>query len=327
MSLPITLPSVSPRLARSRRHIFRRREPLALDTASGALSVTLDPAARPRAPALLRLRADGSVFGVEVESACLDILFEKRAGRSVDEAFRDDRTLRAEIALCELLDGLEAACGDRIELLEVAETPCEGALDLAGWLNLDDGWAFRVKLPNDLVDRACSLLASWPTAPRPLALPVSCPLVLAGSYVGSELLAQTGPGDFIPLRGWRHDGNVFYLRVPDGRCLPARAESAQLTILDATGDFAMPESREADDVTLTPDTQEKPSARLLVEMGEVQIPLGELELVVPGYVIDLQLPPDGPITVTANGQPFATGTLVEVAGTIGVQISELLGDA
>lgn len=83
----------------------------------------------------------------------------------------------------------------------------------------------------------------------------------------------------------------------------------------------MPETfmQETDDLTL----------ELTFELENRRITFGDLKKLVPGYVFKLTSAPDAPVTVRANGKAVARGRLVDVNGTIGVQLIEcpIGGDA
>lgn len=62
--------------------------------------------------------------------------------------------------------------------------------------------------------------------------------------------------------------------------------------------------------------------RLVFELEERTITLGELSRLEPGYVFTLTADASAPVTITANGQAVAKGRLVDVNGAVGVQITE-----
>ena len=64
--------------------------------------------------------------------------------------------------------------------------------------------------------------------------------------------------------------------------------------------------------------------RLSFELERRTITVGELELLAPGYTFVLNCDATSPVTIRANGKAIALGRLVDVDGTLGVQITETL---
>ena len=64
--------------------------------------------------------------------------------------------------------------------------------------------------------------------------------------------------------------------------------------------------------------------RLSFELDRTTITLGELSSLAPGYVFTLGCDAQTPVTIRANGKAIARGRLVDMDGTLGVQISETL---
>lgn len=64
--------------------------------------------------------------------------------------------------------------------------------------------------------------------------------------------------------------------------------------------------------------------RLSFELDRTVITLGELSSLTPGHVFQLGCDIQTPVTIRANGKAIARGRLVDMDGTLGVQISETL---
>jgi type III secretion protein Q len=60
------------------------------------------------------------------------------------------------------------------------------------------------------------------------------------------------------------------------------------------------------------------------ELGKKLLPLAEIEALAPGRTFNLGADPLSAVTLTLNGQALAKGRLVELGGTLGVQITRLL---
>jgi type III secretion protein Q len=60
------------------------------------------------------------------------------------------------------------------------------------------------------------------------------------------------------------------------------------------------------------------------DLGQVEVPLGELRRIDEGYTFNLQKPLDGAVTMRVNGRLVGKGELVEIEGSLGVRVAELL---
>lgn len=67
---------------------------------------------------------------------------------------------------------------------------------------------------------------------------------------------------------------------------------------------------------------EKLDVRLTFELEERTLTVDDLKSLVPGYTFTLTTDADSPVTIRANGLAVARGRLVDVGGTLGVQITD-----
>ena len=70
-----------------------------------------------------------------------------------------------------------------------------------------------------------------------------------------------------------------------------------------------------------PDTEQM-NVRLTFELEERTIAAGDIKSLTAGYTFTLTADPAAPVTIRANGKPVARGRLVDVNGTLGVQLTE-----
>lgn len=75
--------------------------------------------------------------------------------------------------------------------------------------------------------------------------------------------------------------------------------------------------------TVQPATLEEINIRLTFDVGHIELPLGELTHLSPGYTFNLGRSIHKSVTIRANGTPIGKGELVDIEGTIGVSIVEL----
>jgi type III secretion protein Q len=64
--------------------------------------------------------------------------------------------------------------------------------------------------------------------------------------------------------------------------------------------------------------------RLSFELDRRVITMGELQSLVPGYTFVLKADEHAPVTIRANGKALAKGRLVDIDGTLGIQIADIL---
>jgi type III secretion protein Q len=72
----------------------------------------------------------------------------------------------------------------------------------------------------------------------------------------------------------------------------------------------------SDDTTLPVEVE--------IELARVRLPLSELGALTPGHVMALKLDVAGPVTLRVGDQAFARAELVEIEGSVGARIIELL---
>jgi type III secretion protein Q len=64
--------------------------------------------------------------------------------------------------------------------------------------------------------------------------------------------------------------------------------------------------------------------RLSFELDRRLITVGELSSIAPGFTFPLTNPADSLVTIRANGKAIARGRIVDMNGTLGVQVTETL---
>ena len=62
-------------------------------------------------------------------------------------------------------------------------------------------------------------------------------------------------------------------------------------------------------------------------MGRIQLTLGELKGIQPGFSFELEKTTEKPVTIRANGKIIGTGELVQIDERIGVRVIEVFEDA
>lgn len=73
----------------------------------------------------------------------------------------------------------------------------------------------------------------------------------------------------------------------------------------------------------TPDVKNIP-VQLTFDIGQQDIPLGNMAQLTPGFTFQLNRPIASPVIIHANGKPLAEGELVDVNGQLGTRITRML---
>lgn len=112
-------------------------------------------------------------------------------------------------------------------------------------------------------------------------------------------------------------GDVLLLDAPagpDALVLPGGAR--------ATGRLADDDVFHVEEITVTERRAQLPIA-LEIELGRVELTLGDLARLEPGAALPLALDRRGLVTLRVGERPFARGELVEIDGAIGVRVLSL----
>ena len=166
----------------------------------------------------------------------------------------------------------------------------------------------RLPLPSGV--RSCPGLA---------ALPLE--LAFESGYLGLNMhdTAALESGDVLIPEVWHAAEGRLMLRLCRGH---APALSAPCSFADGRAVLEAPLAPEAEPVM---DSEHNDiDIRLSFELDRTTITLGDLSRLAPGYVFTLGCDAQTPVTVRANGKAIARGRLVDMDGTLGVQISETL---
>jgi len=131
--------------------------------------------------------------------------------------------------------------------------------------------------------------------------------------------AALASGDVLIPDAWYLSENRTLLRLCRGGTPPL---TAPCSFADGNAVLESPLSSEVEpDMASEHDDID---IRLSFELDRTTITLGELSSLAPGYVFPLGCDAQTPVTIRANGKSIARGRLVDMDGTLGVQISETL---
>ena len=247
----------------------------------------------------------------------------------------------AEARLDGLLKGLEALAGQGARIVAPDEGAGAAACCLEFTMSAEGGRELRgwVHVPLDeesvhAVERAMGRRPHLPpqTPPAPVELGVE-----AGRMVltMAELRALK-TGDVLLPEAWHPAAGCLYLSAPPLRArVPwPQGGDGQPDIDIQGGEDMSEEKKEAPEATEAQKTDAAPVGGLgaveidvVFEVGRLRMSIEELEHLGEGKTLPLPeaLGPQVPVSVMGNGRKLATGRIVSLGETIGVQITGLEG--
>lgn len=169
------------------------------------------------------------------------------------------------------------------------------------------------------------VVGTWPLAGR---------IEVGQTELSLNELASIDPADVIVVGDHQWDRQVAEVRIGDWFCYGAEVGEQVLTVVyrrevrrvseKETGN-ARGGSGDREALTETPltDVDDMP-VTVTFDLGEVDVPIGELYRIDEGYTFDLHRPLDGAVTMRVNGRIVGRGELVDVEGSLGVRVIDLL---
>ncbi|WP_446424043.1 type III secretion system cytoplasmic ring protein SctQ [Mailhella sp.] len=254
----------------------------------------------------------------------------------VEELPQEVRSAVIGALLAPVIDALQSALGvpvsaDAVVLApaSVSPSPCTLGMKvkLTGCSTQADQSLFLSIMPEspEAAPALAELLGRLPlpsavrSCPGLAALPLE--LAFESGYLRLKLndTKALERGDVLIPEVWHSAEGRLMLRLCRGH---APALSAPCTF---AGGRAVLEAPLAPEVEPVMDSEHNDiDIRLNFELDRTVITLGELSSLAPGYVFTLGCDAQTPVTVRANGKAIARGRLVDMDGTLGVQISETL---
>ena len=168
-------------------------------------------------------------------------------------------------------------------------------------------------------------LAELPCSGDALAVPALCEVPLEVAFESGYLTVSMNDidaleqGDVLVPEAWIASQGKVLLRLARSFA-PALTASCLLT--DGKAEIEEPLSAEVEPVM---DSEHNDiDIRLSFELDRRSITVGELPQLAPGYVFKLNGDMQAPVTVRANGKTIAQGRIVDMDGTLGVQLTRML---
>jgi type III secretion protein Q len=309
----------------------RRRHPVVSELAGLPLqlSFTIGPPAIPQLPLChLQFMFGGQPGAISAPVETIDALLRAIGAPPAATLGECSLLLMLEFAGASALDRLEHALGVPIDLTGasigggfVDGILCRGALG-------DRRFEAVLTLPEPHAARLALLAGAFDPLPA-AAIPVTVAFRVGGTRMGVGLLGSMRPGDVVLVDQAMPDGQIAAV-FGEHRLASCRVDGNRATLIDAPvrigGDLhqnwtaADTMTHEGTDTRADDADLDDMQIKLLFEMGRLEISLGELRTLAPGYVFDLGRDPRHAVEIYAGGRRIGHGEVVKIGEVLGVRI-------
>ena len=221
------------------------------------------------------------------------------------------------------------AAGIRSISLAQKKLPASGfgfRLSLTGSASKENETIFVFLAPasQDAAVEAAEMLRPLPLRPNPklAGTTASVPLEVAFEtgylFLNLESVKALEHGDMLLPEAWPLAQNRAGLRIYHG------ISSVLVGECNLRDGSAVLETPLAEEVETSMDSSNDLEIRLSFELDRRLITVGELSSIAPGFTFPLTNPADSLVTIRANGKAIARGRIVDMNGTLGVQVTETL---
>jgi type III secretion protein Q len=336
----LSLPTIAPQRVAPLNAFFRPRPPLAFAVAGRA--ATLVAAWPPHGLAAPRCRLDITIDGepgeLTLSRSLIDAIMSTLDLDQSLDAFSPARAgILLELALSEALAALEANLGCRLAITaartdqaaeeSVASTSPAFALTVDG---IGTSTAELRVPPQHAIMLARSLdQRAVPSRPAVELLPVPLCLRAAAATLTVSALASLSPGDVLLVDQCCRPMRTAVAVIAEHLVAPLdlNATGAAITAPPMPGrgsswEWSMQNVADKSDLSQKCDLDDLP-INLLLELGRLDLPLGEIRRLAPGAVLPLARPLDDSVDILANGRRIGRGALVQIGDSIGVRVTRL----
>jgi type III secretion protein Q len=319
----------------------------------GTLRFVHEPVPAAGAPAAaFGVEAGGFLFGLEFASLDFLAAHEALGGVDIDHLPVAVRQAVIEMVLQTFQDALEGALNTTLVPLSSEQMPADW-LDPPLHFVFDFSHADGRKWVVDLLLRVGTeegarwlehrVLAALPQTwrnPERDRWPLETTLLAGGMRVPVGLLNDLALSDILlPPEYPARDGQLF-LAINETCAFRLSVSGHEATVVDKSdlffdgrGSSVSPDHNNPPDTGTSPEGGKThvDSAALEVtihfELEKKLLPFSEVESLAPGKTFSLGVEPLSAVTLTLNGQALARGRLVDLDGTLGVQITRLISTA
>jgi type III secretion protein Q len=242
-----------------------------------------------------------------------------------------------ETAFGEIADQIEAASKKplRLKSLQLVSDQPGDEVDLQekegiAWKAESDGQAFEGEL---VLDSTGMMFASTAARSRDHdererlslpTLPITVQFVIGATTIPLSAFSSLQMRDVIVLdESWLHQQETLTVMVANNAVFRARILGTQLVVTEGLANI-MDESYDENEFAAHDIVSELP-IKLTFDLGERVLPLGELQMVAPGYVFDLGRDLRQGVIIRANGMRIGEGELIDIEGRTGVAVLSITG--
>ncbi len=183
-------------------------------------------------------------------------------------------------------------------------------------------WAALLPVDEDAAQQLAQMICSRVKTKTKGLVENTADVAVALSFVGGatmldkEQYTALEVGDIVYLDEWYPREQTLKLVLTTATGV---VHEAQASFAGKTATLTETFKRKEDEDMLQTDELE---VRLTFELGSTVLTMRELSELQAGHVFELKDPTTSPVTVRANGRMVARGRLVDVNGTIGVQLTD-----
>jgi type III secretion protein Q len=334
----LALPTIALQQVAPLNASFRPRPPLAFTVAGRA--ATIAAAWPPHGLTAPRCRLDITIDGepgeLTLSRSVLDAIMSSLGlDQSLDAFSPANAGILIELALSDALAGLEESlgCSLAITAAHADQAAAEGSTSLTFALTVDGAGASAAELrlaPHHAITLARFLdQRAAPSRPEVELLPVPLCLRAAAATLKVAELATLSPGDVVMLdqccRLMRTAVAVIaeHLVAPlDLNATGAAIKAPPMPGRGSSWEWSMQNVADKPDLSQKSDLDDLP-VNLLLELGRLDLPLGEIRRLAPGAVLPLARPLDDSVDILANGRRIGRGALVQIGDSVGVRVTRL----
>lgn len=310
--------------AACRRQLYRGRAPLPFSLGLHTLSLSL---ASPRElamasalPVRLHLRIGDASGQLCLAAPLARLLLDTLAPRLPIE--HPDLDLLLEAALSSPLDALEQLFGLSLSLLPVEEKSPANLQAIGLRIHRGNGVLGLAVLrlgPTEMALLA-DALDRLPFQPNTLDR-LNCGVVIAvgATLLPTGMLRQLRRGDILLTDDTLEADTARIVIAGQRSAIGSKAGNAY-EIISPMQEVAPMEGQQQESVETTFD---EVKVQIVFEAGRLELPLGELQKMRPGYVLELDRPAGLTVDLTVRGQPIGKAELVQVDNTLGARILRL----
>jgi type III secretion protein Q len=313
------------------RQWCRRRCPVASELAGLPLqlSFTIGPPAIPHPPLCqLQFTIGGQPGVISAAVDTVDALLRAIDAPPAATLGESSLLLILEYAGASALDQLEHELGMPIALTGVSigggfanGILCSGALG-------DRPFEAVLTVP-ELYAAGLALLAGAFDPLPAVDIPVTVAFRVGGTRLGVGLLGSIRPGDVVIVDHAMSDGRIAAV-FGEHYLASCRINGNQATLLDRpvriggglhqNWTVADTMTHEATDTRASDADLDDMQIKLLFELGRLEISLGELRTLAPGYVFELGRDPSHAVEIHAGGRRIGHGEVVKIGEALGVRV-------